>query len=818
MQRTRRKSDISSIGSVKLRTTKKTPAPSAVTRRASMPSIPLDKVEMLIMEANEITQYLQKDYLFSKYDGPVVPPGGDREALIKITNKKLGVSCVWTLTKLKERLVKMRKLMYAGEAECSGIGGKSVFFDSNDEWTKSDAAAIEQKVYPKVAPKPSLSKINGRSLQTVTSITVTSNGDTVSVSSGFNGSNTKELSADTDYLPTTPSSGHNDSGLPDKYFTSSDALDEDTGRFISPKTVEDQSCHGNTKVKARHVDTQQQCQRHGTPMLTVCREMMTLLVDREKDKERQTGLVDKILSNCESVKTAVINILEFYTQVQETNSITAAEFADCDLVRVTSIHLVAALELLLTHTSLWCATHQDVESSVIRGLDSGVTRSVEDLSMELVTFLQGCEQNNETVAHDSASKVTDLLFGLVKQCGELAAATNTCPSVSLRDPPRESIDQLMCIRKSREDALCVQLSIDLKQALLGGTSVFVLTTLHTGISTLEAAERTVEGLVKDCHMKCQNSEDIMRHVTIVVTKGKLLVRQCHQVQVMLDAAMKEDGEKSPDYFYHFFVSGQSLTSHVNTLVDNLSLLIQASQPLTAGLSASHNRSVYNLSLLIQASQPLTAEKDCGSLKKVCRCADLVDSATLRLVRASNVIDLYSSTTSSVSCTHSSVSEDEHRRIKEAGYAVNLATKTLVGLVQKHLTLNLATNRQRTRRMLPATPGGRPPPAPSDHHPPPQTTTHPLRPPPAPSDHHPPPQTTTRPLRPPPAPSDHHPPPQTTTRPLRPPPTPSDHHPPPQTITHHIRPPPTPPDHHPPLQTTTHPTRPPPASSDNHPPP
>ena len=32
--------------------------------------------------------------------------------------------------------------------------------------------------------------------------------------------------------------------------------------------------------------------------------------------------MDKILSNCESVKTAVINILEFYTQVRETHSVT----------------------------------------------------------------------------------------------------------------------------------------------------------------------------------------------------------------------------------------------------------------------------------------------------------------------------------------------------------------------------------------------------------------------------------------------------------------------------------------------------------------
>ena len=63
MQRTRRKSDISSAGTVKLRTTKRTPPSDAVIRRASMPSMPLDKVDMLIMEANEITQYLQKDYV-----------------------------------------------------------------------------------------------------------------------------------------------------------------------------------------------------------------------------------------------------------------------------------------------------------------------------------------------------------------------------------------------------------------------------------------------------------------------------------------------------------------------------------------------------------------------------------------------------------------------------------------------------------------------------------------------------------------------------------------------------------------------------------
>jgi len=64
----------------------------------------------------------------------------------------------------------------------------------------------------------------------------------------------------------------------------------DGPREDSPRTADAPSRHGNTKVKvtictacqARRVDTQQQSHRQGTPMLTVCREMLTQLVDRQK--------------------------------------------------------------------------------------------------------------------------------------------------------------------------------------------------------------------------------------------------------------------------------------------------------------------------------------------------------------------------------------------------------------------------------------------------------------------------------------------------------------------------------------------------------
>ena len=38
---------------------------------------------------------------------------GASEVHVDVSNKKLDVQCVWSLDKLRERLVKMRKLMYA---------------------------------------------------------------------------------------------------------------------------------------------------------------------------------------------------------------------------------------------------------------------------------------------------------------------------------------------------------------------------------------------------------------------------------------------------------------------------------------------------------------------------------------------------------------------------------------------------------------------------------------------------------------------------------------------------------------------------------
>ena len=72
-------------------------------------------------------------------------------------------------------------------------------------------------------------------------------------------------------------------------FCSSDGLDEDIGRIISPKTAKDPRHHDTTIIghglctvcRSRHIDARQRA----TSMLTVCREMMTKLVDRQQGKK-----------------------------------------------------------------------------------------------------------------------------------------------------------------------------------------------------------------------------------------------------------------------------------------------------------------------------------------------------------------------------------------------------------------------------------------------------------------------------------------------------------------------------------------------------
>jgi len=46
-------------------------------------------------------------------DCRALSPGGQAACSVKVVNTSFGMSCLWPVSKLKEKLVKLRKLIYA---------------------------------------------------------------------------------------------------------------------------------------------------------------------------------------------------------------------------------------------------------------------------------------------------------------------------------------------------------------------------------------------------------------------------------------------------------------------------------------------------------------------------------------------------------------------------------------------------------------------------------------------------------------------------------------------------------------------------------
>ena len=58
------------------------------------------------------------------------------------------------------------------------------------------------------------------------------------------------------------------------------------------------------------------------------------------------------------------------------------------MVKLTSIQLVSAMELLVSHTSLWSTSLVSDDTEAVKEMSSRINNTVRDLGKELVLFLQ----------------------------------------------------------------------------------------------------------------------------------------------------------------------------------------------------------------------------------------------------------------------------------------------------------------------------------------------------------------------------------------------------------------------------------------------
>ena len=82
--------------------------------------------------------------------------------------------------------------------------------------------------------------------------------------------------------------------------------------------------------------------------------------------------------------------LHMYTHVRVQDALTfvVGSFSDSEVVKLTSIQLVSAMELLVSHTSLWSTSLVSDDTESVKEMSSRINNTVRDLGKELVLFLQ----------------------------------------------------------------------------------------------------------------------------------------------------------------------------------------------------------------------------------------------------------------------------------------------------------------------------------------------------------------------------------------------------------------------------------------------
>ena len=79
---------------------------------------------------------------------------------------------------------------------------------------------------------------------------------------------------------------------------------------------------------------------------------------------------------------------DFCALIGKSYSLLTGSFADSELMKLTSMQLVAAMELLVSHSSLWVTSCGEEGWSVVRDICAALHASVRDLGKEMLSFLQ----------------------------------------------------------------------------------------------------------------------------------------------------------------------------------------------------------------------------------------------------------------------------------------------------------------------------------------------------------------------------------------------------------------------------------------------
>ncbi|XP_021346276.1 uncharacterized protein LOC110445808 [Mizuhopecten yessoensis] len=301
--------------------------------------------------------------------------------------------------------------------------------------------------------------------------------------------------------------------------------------------------------------------------------------------------------------------------------------------------------------------------SAISSLTDRFRGQVKVIGNQLVLLFQGCQNDLDRLVQDSTVKVKDSVLDVCRLVGEMSLAT---------DMAMLSLDRCA---KEQDPTLCGEVC----QAFLSGCDLLVDKSLQSAIRTMEDHERRAQEYTETTASN-QRLEEVPQNVKILISTCKILLTKCQTIQMEVDLSLKEGGDHVPSQYYSLgYRRSQGMVSQVNNLLDTVSLLLQSVTPVMEGKT--------------------------DDVRKVCRCSELIQKGTAKLMAVSGQdSSMLLETSCSSDLTNVSVlSDSQTERLEFAAQDVNLAAGALIEQAKDIIDLEKLISTPRGKRLLPVSP-------------------------------------------------------------------------------------------------------------------
>ncbi|XP_062594579.1 kinesin-like protein KIF14 [Saccostrea cucullata] len=402
---------------------------------------------------------------------------------------------------------------------------------------------------------------------------------------------------------------------------------------------------------------------HHTPtesVLSVYKTHALSVMESFQSVHLEESIADKITGSCSKIKNSVLKIRDYQHSVHNDS---ISEGQPEDVIQTEGLELVTNLQSLTACSAVWSSMYmrEQLQSAIIHDLTHKLRDQVKVIGNQVVLFFQGCESEIESLIQESSCNILDNVMSVCRITGELALATDT------------RMVSLEVLQSEDSSPTTDKLSSEVCQSFLMGCDELVDKSLQGAISSLEELETKAQQLADISAAKI-NLGEVPRSVEIIIGSAKDLLEKCQEVQVEIDMSVRESFQSIPASYYSLsYKRCRGLVTQISNLLETINLLMQSIQPVVQG-------------------------KD-SDVRKLCRCAELIQKGALRLISTTSKDKVKDADLSDISV----LSDSQSEQLELAARELCSAIKSLIDQTEKLAQVETPTTTPRGKRLLPVSP-------------------------------------------------------------------------------------------------------------------